>query len=145
MALRLRGKTSWFGGPTDMGVSPDEGLAFIFEVETAPHLFLPFQPANTTGLARRLNPNIHYIACRWNYDMYSKERLLHEMAIVRAVKTQVILTAFPSDWGPHADTNRIADISPGLMFDLGIETDDEIEVLFPLSEIKPAMIKGPLV
>jgi hypothetical protein len=31
------------------------------------------------------------------------------------------------------------------MFDLGIETDDEVEVLFPLSEIKPAAIKGPLV
>ena len=26
---------------------------------------------------------------------------------------------------------RIADISPGLMDDLGIETDDEVEVVFP--------------
>jgi hypothetical protein len=145
MTLNLRGKVSWFGGPKDQGVSPDEGLAFIFDVDMAPHLFLPYQPKNTTGLARRLNPYVHYIACRWNYDIYSKEQLLKEIAVIRSVKTQVVLTAFPADWGPHADTNRVADISPGLMYDLGIETDDEVEVVFPLSEIRPAAIKGPLV
>jgi hypothetical protein len=145
MALRLHGKCSWFGGPNDKGVAPDEGLAFIYEIEMAPHLFLPFQPPDTTGLARRLNPFVHFIACRWDYNVYSKERLLHEIAVVRAVKTQVILAAFPSDWGPHSDTDRICDLSHGLMFDLGIETDDEVEVLFPLSEIKPAAIRGPLV
>ncbi len=53
--------------PTDMGVSPSEGLAFIQEIEQAPHLFLPYQPEGTSGLARRLNPDIHYIACRWEY------------------------------------------------------------------------------
>jgi hypothetical protein len=111
----------------------------------APHLFLPTQPPNTSGLARRLNPYVHFIACRWDYDVYSKEQLLKELAVIRAVKTQVVLTAFPADWGPHSDTDRICDISQGLMFDLGIETDDEVEVLFPLSEIKPAAIKGPLV
>jgi hypothetical protein len=39
--------------------------------------------------------------------------------------------AYPADWGPHEDTNRAADISPGLMDALGIETDDEIEVVYP--------------
>src|SRR4030095_10067339 len=33
------GLCSYFGGPNDMGVSADEGLAFIFDVEEAPHLF----------------------------------------------------------------------------------------------------------
>jgi hypothetical protein len=65
---RLCGKVSWFGGPDDTGVSPDEGLAFIYDVDDAPHLFLPQQPAGTTGLARRLDPARPYIACRWNYD-----------------------------------------------------------------------------
>ena len=53
--LTVRGKVSHFGGPADAGVSPSEGLAFIYnEDDTAPWLFLPNQPPNTTGLARRL-------------------------------------------------------------------------------------------
>jgi N-acetylmuramoyl-L-alanine amidase len=130
----LVGTVSHFGGPNDMGVSEDEGLAFIYEVEDAPHLFLPYQPEDTTGLARRLNPFIHYIACRWDYEDTSKDMLLREMALVRATKTGIALKAFPADWGPHVDTGRIADISPGLMMDLGIETDDEVEVIFPHRE-----------
>ena len=44
----LKGKCSWFGGPNDKGVSPSEGLAFIYELDDAPHLFLPQQPPGTT-------------------------------------------------------------------------------------------------
>jgi hypothetical protein len=55
--------------------------------------------------------------------------LLSEVALVQA--GDVALTAFPADWGPHENTGRIADISPGLMADLGIETDDEVQVIFP--------------
>jgi N-acetylmuramoyl-L-alanine amidase len=128
------GKVSQFGGPDDMGVDEDEGLAFIYEVDQAPHLFLPSQPSGTTGLARRLNPHIHYIACRWDYGETSKEQLLETVALVRATKTGIALTAFPADWGPHEDTKRVADISPGLMHDLGIETDDEVEVIYPYEE-----------
>jgi hypothetical protein len=129
--VNLRGKCSWFGGPDDNGVAPDEGLAFIYDIDTAPHLFLPYQPDGTSGLARRLNPNIHYVACRWDYDLTPPDMLLTEIALVRSIDTGVALRAFPADWGPHIDTDRIADISPGLMEDLGIETDDEIELVFP--------------
>ena len=31
-------------------------------------LFFKQQPQGTTGLARRLNPDAYYIACRWNYQ-----------------------------------------------------------------------------
>lgn len=127
----LIGKVSWFGGPEDMGVSPTEGLAFIYEIDQAPHLFLPYQPEGTTGLARRLNPFIHYIACRWDYEVHPKETMLRKMALVRNIKTGKSLEAFPADWGPHGDTDRIADISPGLMEDLDLETDDQVEVIFP--------------
>jgi N-acetylmuramoyl-L-alanine amidase len=128
------GKVSHFGGPDDMGVSADEGLAFIYEVDDAPQLFLPHQPEGTTGLARRLNPYIHYVACRWDYDKVSKAALLQDVALVRATETGIALKAFPADWGPHGATDRIADISPGLMDDLGIDTDDEVEVIFPYRE-----------
>lgn len=136
--LALRGKVSWFGGPNDRGVGPDEPLAFIQEVEDAPYLFLPEQPPNTTGLARRLDPHSHYIACRWDYDVTPREMLLENVALVRAVKTGRALLAKPADWGPAGpesdhDTGRVADISPGLMEALGIQTDDEVQVIFPVT------------
>jgi hypothetical protein len=130
-ALHVTGKVSQFGGPEDEGVDEDEGLAFIDDIDDAPHLFLPYQPEDTTGLARRLNPFVHYIACRWDYGATPKETLLESVAQVRALKTGVTLTAFPADWGPHESTGRVADLSPGLMADLGITTDDEVEVIYP--------------
>jgi len=129
--LQLQGRVSWFGGPLDEGVAADEALAFIYDVEDAPFLFLPQQPPNTTGLARRLNPKVPFIACRWDYDITPREMLLQETALVHAPKSGITMRAFPADWGPHADTGRVADISSGLMQDLMLETDDEVVVVFP--------------
>jgi len=139
--MHLRGKVSWFGGPEDTGVSPSEGLAFIYEVDMAPHLFLPSQPPNTTGLARRLDPAEFFIATRWDYNIYPKPSLLEHMAMVRAPKTGKEFLAYPADWGPNENTDRVADISKGLMTALGITTDDEVEVIYPYSEQpqEPAM------
>jgi len=133
MTLNLRGTVSWFGGPDDMGVSPSENLAFIYDIYTAPHLFLAVQPEGTSGLARRLNPSVPFIAVRWNYDDYSKIMLasMDYVALVRAPVTGRAFRAWPADWGPHEDTGRVADISSCLMEYLGIMTDDEIEVIFP--------------
>lgn len=133
MTMNLRGKVSYFGGPDDMGVAPDEGLAFIYSVDTAPWLFLDDQPPGTSGLARRLDPNVPYIATRWDYDVHSKEMLasMDHLALVTAPKTGRQMLCWPSDWGPHHSTNRVADISPGLMEYLGIITDDEVIVEFP--------------
>jgi N-acetylmuramoyl-L-alanine amidase len=128
------GPCSYFGGPDDEGVSPDEGLAFIDSVEDAPQLFLPFQPENATGLARRLNPYVHYVACRWDYSVTPKASLLESVALVRASKTGIAMKAFPADWGPNENTGRVADLSPSLLEDLGLETDDEVEVIFPYVE-----------
>src|SRR5215471_12246980 len=102
----VTGKMSWFGGPEDTGVSPSEGLAFISDINQAPHLFLPYQPSGTTGLARRLNPEVHYIACRWDYNTTPKPSLLQHKALVRNPKTNFALTAFPADWGPNENTGR---------------------------------------
>lgn len=125
----LSGPCSWFGGPADDGVSPSEGLAFIYEVDMAPDLFLDEQPPGTTGLARRLDPDEFYIAMRWDYDEISKEDLLRTICIVRSPETSKAFWARPADWGPHEDTGRICDISPGLMQALGVETDDELEIV----------------
>lgn len=131
------GKVSYFGGPADTGVSPSEGLAFHYAVtEANQHLFLPLQPHNTTGLARRLNAKaVNYVACRWDYAVTSKTMLAgSDVALVRNTVTGLALKAFPADWGPHQDTSRVADISPCLMDALGLETDDEVEVIYPYRE-----------
>jgi N-acetylmuramoyl-L-alanine amidase len=132
------GTCSWFGGPDDSGVAPDEGLAFIDDVDTAPHLFLAEQPEGTTGLARRLDPDIYYVACRWDYDTTPKDMLAEsgQRALVIAKKTGKKFKAWPADWGPHEDTGRAADISPGLMEALEIATDDEVEVIYPAPKAK---------
>lgn len=126
-----RGKCSWFGGPADTGVSASEGLAFLYDYEDAPHLFLPQQPPGTSGLARRLNPDIFYVACRWDYDVTSKEMLARPsyQALVRTEDREFL--AWPADWGPHEDTDRVADLSPGLLEALDLETDEEVEVIYP--------------
>src|SRR6516225_3108826 len=129
--FRASGPCSWFGGPEDTGVGASEGLAFIYEIGDAPHLFLPYQPNGTTGLARRLNPHTHFIACRWNYDVTPKPSLLEHVALVRNPATGVALTAFPADWGPNADTGRVADLSKCLMDDLKLTTDATVEVIYP--------------
>lgn len=129
------GKASHFGGPEDTGVSPSEGLAFIYDIDDAPHLFLPYQPKGTSGLARRLNPWVSYVACRWDYNITPKSSLLHGMALVRSMKDHDrALLAFPADWGPNADTGRVADLSKSLMADLGLTTDDEVEIIYPYEE-----------
>jgi hypothetical protein len=128
--FKASGKVSWFGGPADKGVSPSEGLAFIYQYSTAPYLFLDKQPPNTTGLARRLDPEVFYVACRWDYAKTPKSMLAtSEQALVQAGDKKFL--AWPSDWGPHTSTGRVADISPGLMGALGIKTDDSVEVTYP--------------
>lgn len=135
MTVTFKGTTSWFGGPQDSGVAPDEGLAFLYDVNDAPHLFLPQQPPNTTGLARRLDPAVNYVACRWDYENpeTTKDALrLQLSALLYAPRTKRYVMAYPADWGPHEEqTGRASDISPGAMTALGIETDDELVVLYP--------------
>jgi hypothetical protein len=136
-AFVTEGKVSHFGGPDDMGVSPDEGLAFIYTTSDQPDLFLSYQPEGTTGLARRLNPDVPYVACRWPYTSANKtqwrEVLLKEMALVQAPSTGKFLKCYPADWGPHSDTGRVADISPGAMERLGLKTDHNVKVTFPFT------------
>jgi len=129
--VRFAGRCSWFGGPMDKGVTSDEGLAFFYEYSDAPHLFLPEQPKNTTGLARRLNPEVYYVACRWDYDVTPKAILADETKLALVMAGGLEFLAHPADWGPHESTGRVADLSPGLMQALEIETDDEIEVIYP--------------
>ena len=132
IAAQFTGPCSWFGGPEDTGVDADEGLAFLYEYDDAPRLFLDEQPPGTTGLARRVDASEFYCACRWNYDQTPKSMLQnpHNHCVIYAPSTNRSAIGWAADWGPHSDTGRAADISPGLMEYLGIETDDEIVVIY---------------
>lgn len=128
----MKGKLSVFGGPNDEGVSPTEGLALINPEDLASWwfrcLFLNYQPTGTTGLARRLDPDAYYLACRWDYERTPKTMLRFAFVGLRNPLSGMMVFARPADWGPNDRTGRIADLSPGLARALGVETDDEIEI-----------------
>jgi hypothetical protein len=68
---------------------------------------------------------------RFDYqNQWSKAELASGkiMFWVRAPTTGKRYKARPADWGPHTDTGRVADLSPGLLNALGIKTDDEVEI-----------------
>jgi hypothetical protein len=135
MSILLRGKCSWFGGPKDTGVKSNEGLALVSksDLDKFDEYFLAKQPSGTTGLARRLDPDSYYIACRWNYKQTSREYLQGIMVDVNSAnKPSGILKARPVDWGPNAKTGRVADLSPGLMKALSLDTNGIVEVDIPL-------------
>jgi N-acetylmuramoyl-L-alanine amidase len=137
--VEFSGTCSHFGGPEDDGVAWDENLAWWehweqVEAAGATGIFHYEQPPNTSGLARRLDPQESYVACRWDYSITPKSMLADQRlrAEVYAPKTKKKFFAQPCDWGPHEEkTGRAADLSPGLLEALGIETDDEVVVTFP--------------
>jgi N-acetylmuramoyl-L-alanine amidase len=126
-----RGPCSWFGGVDDTGVAEDEGLAWIFDIQEAPHLFVPEPPPNV-GLARSLDAErVFYVACRFDYQTTPKGMLADQRYKAKVSAKGKSFFAYPADWGPHEDTGRVADLSPCLMEALGLETDDEVEVIYP--------------
>ncbi len=151
--FHVKGKCSWFGGPEDTGVSPSEGLAWIYDLDDAPspELFLSYQPEGTSGLARRLNPDSFYVACRFypegDADAKAAMRpiLLEEMALVRNPKNGKQVKCWASDWGPHDEKTggRVADLSPAALEYLGLTTDQECEVVFPFTHRAPAVVAKP--
>lgn len=126
----IEGKMSTFGGPDDTGVSPGEPLALVSTKDAAllKEYFLDMQPPGTTGLARRLNPDAAYIACRWDYKKTGRVFLIGTLVTVINPKTGASELAKPVDWGPHESTGRVADLSPGLAQRLGLDTDDVCRV-----------------
>lgn len=129
---------SVFGGPADEGVGPHESLALVGPADLAcwwfSCLFLPEQPAGTTGLARRLDPRAFYLAMRWDYARYPKQVLRQAMIKLTNPIGGLSIFARPVDFGPGdgtvidgqstQDTGRMADISPGAATALGLQTND---------------------
>lgn len=124
------GRMSTFGGPDDTGVTSSEGLALMTKKDIGSekfgYLFLPKQPPRTTGLARRLDPSKYYIAMRWDYKKTSLDALRSHK--VKLTANGITIEAQPVDWGPNANTRRIADLSPGAAKALKLITDNDVMV-----------------
>lgn len=144
--FHAKGRMSHFGGPNDTGMTPDEGLALFDkgDLTNPAHkpLFLPSQPPGTTGLGRRLNPEVFYIACRWDYSVTPKALLRTVEVSVTNSDTGKTLMARPVDWGPHEKTGRVADLSPGLEQALGLKTDQICEVKLEVSSPGSMTVKA---
>lgn len=142
ISFTLHGMVSVFGGPSDDGVSSSEGLAVIGAEDLArpDTVLLPHQPQGTTGLARRLDPTKHYIACRWDYRRTPRGFLRNSVVQVQANGKSV--DARPADWGPNASTGRVADLSPAVASELSVKTDDECTIVIPLPDVTQASDKG---
>lgn len=152
--LRLVGKGSTFGGPyDDPGAGNDrddwktEGLSIIKEEDLklshVRGLFLDKPVKGMTGLARRLNPDRFYVACRWDYKITPRAFLRDCLVTVTCLKNGRRANARPVDWGPAEWTGKKVDMSPGLMDFLGGDTGDEFEVLIPQPGDKPAKKEEP--
>lgn len=128
--LKTSGKCSWFGGPKDTGVGPQEGLALIenSQVVTAEFRGLFLATVDTSlGLARQLNPHAFFCAMRWDYSQVSRYRLA--CAIVRvSTDEHNVVWCRPADWGPNVRTGRVIDLSWGALRALGLATDDTVDI-----------------
>ncbi len=126
--LVVEGKISTFGGPEDTGVAPEEGLALIEPPDLDEwwfdRLFLTLQPPDTTGLARRLNPDAFYIAMRWAEHGIEREEARRATFKITNPENGEFCYAQGSDFGPADWTGRVADLSPGVATALNLETDD---------------------
>lgn len=83
-------------------------------------------------MARRLNPDAMYLAMRWDYGKTSISWLRGHQVTLKNPKTGATVMAWPADWGPNANTGRIADLSPGVARKLGLNTDDIVVVQVPI-------------
>lgn len=138
------GKCSNFGGPSDTGVGPQEGLSLIEIPDTTEwwfrRIFLnPGLWDSGKNLARNLNPMAFYLAMRFAYSTfggvkgeilpgYNREQVRRGLFIVQS--SHGLIFAQAADWGPNTDTGRLVDLSPGACKAIGVTTDDEVMVSF---------------
>ena len=108
--------------------------------------FLMSHRSSLYAEAKRENPVLRppifrYCACRWNYRLLMsqldadnkadlKQTLYHDYTItITNPKNGRTLDLRPVDWGPARWTGRLIDIDSVSMRELGLKTDDEVEIV----------------
>jgi len=132
---RIAGRLSTFGGPDDSGVTPRETCALY-----------------PTVLCRQLGTRLftrHYCAMRWDYQATALACKCSRSQAVQFIRDQTIYLfrtdrpnelatwAWPADWGPAPATGRLIDVSPIILEELDLQTDDLVIVeLDPLIKLR---------
>ncbi len=120
------GTVSWFGGPSDRGVSSTETGAITGERLRSLHR--QSQPSSSE-LAR--NPeDYYYAAMRFDYGPRGRTWWRKARLLVVSPKNGVAIVVRPVDWGPNTRTRRVIDLGRQCLRDLGISTDGEAYVSF---------------
>jgi hypothetical protein len=132
----VRGRVSWFGGPRDTGVTATETGAV--SGERLRSLNDPVSPSASTLMSRPAD--YYFVAMRWNYRPNSTTWWRNARILVRNPTTGRTVVARPVDWGPNTSTRRVVDVSPQVMTDLGVTTDNDVDVAFAA----PGTPLGPL-
>ena len=145
----VTGKMSRFGGEHDTTMLPEENLALVWDAPSAARypgwFFTPAEKPQFPGYARRLKPGLRYIAIRWQYSETPKS-FLHlpttTCTVINPANGKKIEGVRPIDWGPNQDTTgRDIDLSPQVIQDLGLKTDDICTVWVPLPGQAPVLAK----
>lgn len=126
----LKGKCSEFGGPSDEGMSITEGLSIYEHHEADSRLDLFYHRGNNPniGTSKRLRPESLYFAYRFPLDPRPDRKTLQKTQFLfRNPANGIYCVAWLADWGPHVDTGRVFDVSPGVATTLRVETDQLIE------------------
>jgi len=118
----VRGRISWFGGPSDTGVSSTETGAVTGERLRS--LNSPMNPSPSEAASRAAD--YYFAAMRWNYSPRGVSWLRAARLVVRNPSTGATIIVRPVDWGPHTRTNRVIDLSHQALRALGLSTDDEV-------------------
>jgi hypothetical protein len=131
--ILISGKLSTFGGPNDTDVGPRETCALYPKVRCRDL---------GTGLYTR-----HYCAMRWDYKATARALACGLSQAIQFIRDQTIYLylpakpneiatwAYPADWGPAASTSRLIDVSPTILAELDLHTDDQVIIELP-PEIK---------
>jgi len=122
----VAGTISHFGGPRDMGVPADGTGAITGEIVR--QLNDPLNPDAATLSARP--EDYYYLAMRWSYVPNGRSFWRDARVVLRNPSTGQQVVVRPVDWGPHTSTGRVVDMSPQAMDDLGMVTDDVVQVAF---------------
>lgn len=122
----VRGKVSHFGGPGDSGVSSTETGAITGERMRS--LNSPLNPSSSD--LRNRPEDFYYVAMRWDYNQRGKAAWADVRILVVNPENGRRVVLRPVDWGPNIRTERIVDVSPQAIRDLGASTDDELLVSF---------------
>ncbi|MBO6933999.1 MAG: N-acetylmuramoyl-L-alanine amidase [Deltaproteobacteria bacterium] len=132
----VRGKISWFGSPDDRSI-PTSGTGAITG-ERVRYLNDPVDPSAETLAARPAD--YYWIAMRWNYEPRGREFWRNARFVLTNPATGASVVARAVDWGPHTRTRRVVDVSPQVMSDLGLVTDQDVLVAFaaPGTALGPA-------